>query len=70
MPLAVRRSLADLLLLAGVVCALLSAAPRVAGSALTTTINANERTCFYAAVDKVGEKVRQVATLQQLCARC
>ncbi|GAA5994716.1 emp24/gp25L/p24 family protein [Rhodotorula paludigena] len=57
MPFAARRSLADLLLLAGVVCALLSAAPRVAASALTTTINANERTCFYAAVDKVGEKV-------------
>lgn len=38
--------------------ALLSAVPPAAGSALTTTINANERSCFYAAVDKVGEKVR------------
>lgn len=27
------------------------------GSALTTTIAANERTCFYAFVDKAGEKV-------------
>ncbi|GAA5926806.1 hypothetical protein JCM3775_007045 [Rhodotorula graminis] len=40
-----------------VVVALLAAAPRAAASALTTTINANERSCFYAAVDKVGEKV-------------
>jgi len=29
----------------------------VASSALTTTIAANERTCFYALVDKAGEKV-------------
>ncbi|GAA5830625.1 hypothetical protein JCM5353_001315 [Sporobolomyces roseus] len=36
---------------------LLSALPRADASALTTTINANERTCFYALVDKVGEKV-------------
>lgn len=36
--------------------ALLGAVQRVTGSALTTTINANERTCFYAGVDKVGEK--------------
>ncbi|GAA5842450.1 hypothetical protein JCM9279_005387 [Rhodotorula babjevae] len=40
-----------------VVVALLSAAPRAAASALTTTINANERSCFYANVDKVDEKV-------------
>ncbi|GAA6011861.1 hypothetical protein JCM8202_004177 [Rhodotorula sphaerocarpa] len=39
------------------VLGLLAAVQRVAGSALTTTITANERTCFYAAVDKVGEKV-------------
>lgn len=32
--------------------------PTATASALTTTINANERTCFYALVDKVGEKVR------------
>ena len=38
---------------------LLAAAQRVTASALTTTITANERTCFYAAVDKVGEKVRR-----------
>ncbi|GAA6058025.1 hypothetical protein JCM3770_003978 [Rhodotorula araucariae] len=37
--------------------ALLSGVQQAAGSALTTTINANERTCFYAAVDKAGEKV-------------
>lgn len=36
---------------------LLTTLPRVDASALTTTINANERTCFYALVDKVGEKV-------------
>jgi len=29
----------------------------VRGSALTTTISANERSCFYAAVDKAGEKI-------------
>ncbi|BGP53094.1 hypothetical protein JCM8202v2_000653 [Rhodotorula sphaerocarpa] len=40
------------------VLGLLAAVQRVAGSALTTTITANERTCFYAAVDKVGEKVQ------------
>ena len=44
--------------LAVLVFALLAAVPRVEASALTTTINANERTCFYALVDKVGEKVR------------
>lgn len=32
--------------------------PTATASALTTTINANERTCFYALVDKAGEKVR------------
>lgn len=42
-----------LLLLLALVC--LSS---VLGSALTTTIAANERTCFYAFVDKSGEKVR------------
>lgn len=30
---------------------------RVASSALTTTISAHDRSCFYAWVDKVGEKV-------------
>ena len=30
---------------------------RVAGSALTTTISAHDRSCFYAWVDKAGEKV-------------
>ncbi|GAA5989437.1 hypothetical protein JCM11641_007904 [Rhodosporidiobolus odoratus] len=44
-------------LLVTLVVALFAAAPRAAGSALTTTINANERTCFYANVDKAGEKV-------------
>jgi len=44
-------------LFALVALVLLSALPRVEASALTTTINANERTCFYALVDKVGEKV-------------
>lgn len=34
--------------------------PAVSGSALTTTIAANERTCFYASVDKVGEKVSSI----------
>ncbi|GAA5857268.1 hypothetical protein JCM8547_009407 [Rhodosporidiobolus lusitaniae] len=37
--------------------ALASFLPRALGSALTTTINANERTCFYATVDKATEKV-------------
>lgn len=37
---------------------LLSFVPHVSASALTTTIAANERTCFYALVDKAGEKVR------------
>ena len=32
-------------------------AGHVRGSALTTTISAHERSCFYAWVDKVGEKV-------------
>jgi hypothetical protein len=41
---------------------LLAAAQRVTASALTTTITANERTCFYAAVDKVGEKVRHAVS--------
>lgn len=31
--------------------------PFASGSALTTAIAANERTCFYALVDKAGEKV-------------
>ena len=44
-------------LFALVALVLLSALPRAEASALTTTINANERTCFYALVDKVGEKV-------------
>ncbi|GAA5955240.1 hypothetical protein JCM3765_003255 [Sporobolomyces pararoseus] len=44
-------------LLALVALALLAVLPRADASALTTTINANERTCFYALVDKVGEKV-------------
>ncbi|BGP36883.1 hypothetical protein JCM10450v2_000777 [Rhodotorula kratochvilovae] len=37
--------------------ALFSGVQQAAASALTTTINANERSCFYAAVDKAGEKV-------------
>jgi hypothetical protein len=44
--------------LSALLLSLLSALPRAAGSALTTTIEANQRTCFYAAVDKAGEKVR------------
>lgn len=36
---------------------LLSALPFADASALTTTIAANERTCFYALVDKASEKV-------------
>ncbi|BGP12910.1 hypothetical protein JCM10213_004329 [Rhodosporidiobolus nylandii] len=46
-----------LLWIAALLVALLVAPLRAAGSALTTTINANERSCFYAAVDKAGEKV-------------
>ncbi|GAA6035124.1 hypothetical protein JCM8097_006375 [Rhodosporidiobolus ruineniae] len=46
-----------LLLLLACLVALVALAPRALASALTTTINANERTCFYANVDKVGEKV-------------
>jgi len=48
------------------VVALLSAVPRAAASALTTTINANERSCFYANVDKVGEKVRSLTLFHEL----
>ncbi|GAA5955023.1 hypothetical protein JCM21900_002763 [Sporobolomyces salmonicolor] len=55
---AMRRPPAPLyLLLSAIFLALLSAVPLARGSALTTTINANERTCFYALVDKVGEKI-------------
>ncbi|GAA5921361.1 hypothetical protein JCM1841_002456 [Sporobolomyces salmonicolor] len=55
---AMRRLPAPLfLLLSAILLALLSAVPLARGSALTTTINANERTCFYALVDKVGEKI-------------
>ncbi|CEQ38975.1 SPOSA6832_00432 [Sporobolomyces salmonicolor] len=55
---AMRRLPAPLfLLLSTILLALLSAVPLARGSALTTTINANERTCFYALVDKVGEKI-------------
>lgn len=36
----------------------------VHGSALTTTIPANDRTCFYAAVDKAGEKVSSALMLR------
>ncbi|GAA5863635.1 hypothetical protein JCM5296_004008 [Sporobolomyces johnsonii] len=55
---AMRRLPASLsLLLSAILLALLSAVPLARGSALTTTINANERTCFYALVDKVGEKI-------------
>jgi hypothetical protein len=36
---------------------LLSLLQLISASALTTTIAANERTCFYASVDKVSEKV-------------
>jgi len=41
----------------------------VKGSALTTTIAANDRTCFYAAVDKPGEKVHS-STLAMLLREC
>lgn len=34
----------------------------ISASALTTTIAANERSCFYASVDKVGEKVSTPST--------
>ncbi|GAA5902164.1 hypothetical protein JCM6882_006718 [Rhodosporidiobolus microsporus] len=44
-------------LLAALLVALFAAVLPANGSALTTTIGANERTCFYALVDKVGEKV-------------
>ena len=40
-----------------VVILLASWVPTAEASALTTTIPANERTCFYANVDKAGEKV-------------
>lgn len=53
------RPLAFLSLLSTLVLLLVTLVPTPAhGSALTTTINANERTCFYALVDKSGEKVR------------
>ncbi|BGP67415.1 Protein ERP3 [Rhodotorula toruloides] len=52
-----RRPAAMLFALSALLLSLLSALPRAAGSALTTTIEANQRTCFYAAVDKAGEKV-------------
>lgn len=39
------------------VLAALLAPANVRGSALTTTISAHERSCFYAWVDKAGEKV-------------
>jgi len=46
-------------------------ASQVIASALTTTIPANDRTCFYAAVDKPGEKVRyRVFALLWLCPEC
>ncbi|KAM0793145.1 hypothetical protein ACM66B_000621 [Microbotryomycetes sp. NB124-2] len=47
--------LAPVLLVATLVCCVLVTG--VDASALTTTIPANERTCFYANVDKAGEKV-------------
>lgn len=37
---------------------------RVSASALTTTIPANDKSCFYAAVDTEGEKVRLFLTLR------
>lgn len=40
---------------------LLSLLQLISASALTTTIAANERTCFYASVDKVSEKVSSSA---------
>lgn len=52
-----RRPAAMLFAFSTLLLSLLSALPRAAGSALTTTIEANQRTCFYAAVDKAGEKV-------------
>jgi hypothetical protein len=38
----------------------------VRGSALTTAIAANERLCFYADVDKAGEKIGVSSTLSFL----
>lgn len=49
------RASSGLLLALGVLLCLLHLAN---ASALTTTIQASERTCFYALVDKPGEKVR------------
>ncbi|KAL8283165.1 hypothetical protein RQP46_005943 [Phenoliferia psychrophenolica] len=49
------RRLSPILSLVVLLVALISSAH---ASALTTTIQASERTCFYALVDKVGEKVQ------------
>lgn len=46
-----------LLNLISLLYALLHISPLVRASALTTAIAANERLCFYADVDKAGEKI-------------
>lgn len=51
------RQLSPLPLLLLLVVALWSSVQLVNASALTTTIAANQKTCFYALVDKSGEKV-------------
>lgn len=40
---------------------------RVSASALTTTIAANDKSCFYAAVDTAGEKVSVPARVLYSC---
>ena len=43
--------------LLSVLLLLFSSCPTATSTALTTAISANERLCFYADVDKAGEKI-------------
>ena len=49
--------MAVLYLLLSCLILLLNLASKVDATALTTAIGANERLCFYADVDKAGEKI-------------
>jgi hypothetical protein len=51
------RSISSLFLVKATLLLVLFSANNVAATALTYKIEANERGCFYAWVDKVGEKI-------------
>lgn len=61
--------MAVLYLLLSCLILLLNLASKVDATALTTAIGANERLCFYADVDKAGEKIG-VSNIRFTCRPC